>query len=125
MEESPAVIDQVPRDGRLRLAFLSAVVSLAAAFAASSAPIPLFNLYRAEEGFSNADISLTVVAYDLPTLAALLVMGRLSNHVGRRPTAIASLGLLALGCLVLLHVHHIGVLIAGRLLMGFGAGLAS
>ena len=125
MEDSPAVIDQVHRDGRLRLAFLSAVVSLAAAFAASSAPIPLFNLYRAEEGFSNADISLTVVAYDLPTLAALLVMGRLSNHVGRRSTAIASLGLLALGCLVLLNVHDIGTLLAGRVLMGLGAGLAS
>jgi hypothetical protein len=48
MEDSPAVIDQVHRDRRLRLAFLSAVVSLAAAFAASSAPIPLFNLYRAQ-----------------------------------------------------------------------------
>ena len=125
MEDSPAVIDQVHRDSRLRLAFLSAVVSLAAAFAASSAPIPLFNLYRAEEGFSNADISLTVVAYDLPTLAALLVMGRLSNYVGRRSTAIASLGLLALGCLVLLNVHAVGTLLAGRVLMGLGAGLAS
>lgn len=125
MEDSPAVTDQVHRDSRLRLAFLSAVVSLAAAFAASSAPIPLFNVYRAEEGFSNADISLTVVAYDLPTLAALLVMGRLSNHVGRRSTAIASLGLLALGCLVLLNVHDIGTLLAGRVLMGLGAGLAS
>ncbi|WUV21540.1 MFS transporter [Kribbella sp. NBC_01484] len=101
------------------------MVSLAAAFAASSAPIPLFNLYRAEEGFSNADISLTVVAYDLPTLAALLVMGRLSNHVGRRSTAIASLGLLALGCLLLLNVHDIGTLLAGRVLMSLGAGLAS
>ncbi|WP_432877065.1 hypothetical protein ACQPYH_27960 [Kribbella sp. CA-245084] len=44
------MIDQVHRDSRLRLAFLSAVVSLAAAFAASSAPIPPFNLYRAEDG---------------------------------------------------------------------------
>jgi hypothetical protein len=38
---------------------------------------------------------------------------------------IASLGLLLLGCLLLLNVHHIGILIAGRLLMGLGAGLAS
>jgi MFS family permease len=45
--------------------------------------------------------------------------------VGRRPPAIASLGLLVLGCLLLLNVHHIGILIAGRLLMGLGAGLAS
>lgn len=78
-----------------------------------------------EEGFTNADISLAVVAYDLPTLVALLVMGRLSNHLGRRPTSIASLGLLVLGCLLLLNVRDVGTLLAGRALLGLGAGLAS
>jgi MFS family permease len=125
MENLAPVINLVRRDRTLRLAFLSAVVSLAAAFAASAAPIPLFNTYRAEDGFTNADISLAVVAYDLPTLAALLVMGRLSNHLGRRRASIASLGLLLLGCLLLLNVHDVGTLLAGRLLMGLGAGLAS
>jgi MFS family permease len=109
----------------LRLAFVSAVVSLVTTFAAVGSTIPLFNIYRAEDGFTNADISLTVVAYSAATLGTLLVLGRLSNYVGRRPTALASLGLLVLGCLVLLSVHHIGILIAGRLLMGLGAGLAS
>jgi MFS family permease len=121
---APAV--NMTRRGRtLRLAFVSAVVSLVAVFAAVGSTIPLFNIYRAEDGFTNADISLTVVAYSAATLGTLLVLGRLSNYVGRRPTALASLGLLVLGCLVLLSVHHIGILIAGRLLMGFGAGLAS
>jgi MFS family permease len=87
--------------------------------------IPLFNIYRAENGFTNADITLTVVAYSIGTLGALLVLGRISNHVGRRPTAIASLALLVLGCLLLLNVHDLRMLIAGRLLMGVGAGLAS
>ena len=113
------------RGRALGLAFVSAVVSLMAVFAAVGATIPLFNIYRAEDGFTNAGISLTVVAYSAATLSTLLVLGRLSNHVGRRPTAIASLALLILACLLLLNVHHIGVLIAGRLLMGLGAGLAS
>src|SRR3954462_5244979 len=117
--------DQVRAGRRLQLAFLSAVVSLAAAFAAVGSTIPLFNIYRAEDGFTNADISMTVVAYSVGTIGTLLTLGRLSSHVGRRPTALASLGLLTLGCLVLLNVHHIGILIAGRLLMGFGTGLAS
>jgi MFS family permease len=121
---APAV--NMTHKGRtLRLAFVSAVVSLVATFAAVGSTIPLFNIYRAEDGFTNADISLTVVAYSAATLGTLLVLGRLSNYVGRRPTALASLGLLVLGCLVLLSVHHIGILIAGRLLMGLGAGLAS
>jgi MFS family permease len=49
-----------------------------------------------------------------------LVLGRLSNHLGRRLTAIASLLLLLLGCLLLLNVHDIGTL-----LVGAGTGLAS
>jgi hypothetical protein len=65
------------------------------------------------------------VAYSCATLTTLLALGRLSNHVGRRPTSMASLALLVLGCLLFLDVHVIGVLIAARLLMGLGAGLAS
>ncbi|WP_345613176.1 MFS transporter [Pseudonocardia adelaidensis] len=113
------------RDRTLRLAFASAVVSLVAAFAAVGSTIPLFNIYRAEDGFTNAGISMTVVAYSAATLTALVVLGRLSNHLGRRPTSIASLVLLLLGCVLLLNVHDIGILIAGRLLMGLGAGLGS
>ncbi|WP_202866296.1 MFS transporter [Kribbella turkmenica] len=119
------MIELAQRRSTFRLAFVSAVVSLVAAFVASAVPIPLYNTYRAEDRFTNADLSLTVVAYDLPTLAALLLMGRLSNHVGRRLTSVASLGLLLLGCLLLLNVHDIGILLAGRVLMGLGAGLAS
>ena len=125
MQNVAPVINLARRGRTLRLAFVSAVVSLVAAFAAVGSTIPLFNIYRAEDGFTNADISMTVVAYSAATLAALLVLGRLSNHLGRRPTSIASLGLLVLGCLLLLNVHDIGILIAGRLLMGLGAGLAS
>jgi MFS family permease len=109
----------------LRLAFISAVVSLVISYAAFAAPIPLFNTYRAEDHFSNAGISMTVVVYSLGTVIALLVLGRLPNHLGRRPTALATLGLLLLGCLLLLNVHQIGTLLGGRLLMGLGVGLAS
>ena len=113
------------RRGTRRLAFVSAVIALVAAFAAVGSTIPLFNVYRAEDGFTNAGISMTVVAYSIGTIGTLLVLGRLSNSVGRRPAALASLTLLVLGCVVLLDVHDIGVLIAGRLLMGLGAGMAS
>jgi hypothetical protein len=55
------VINQSHRGGMLRLAFLSAVVSLVVSFAAAAAPIPLYNMYRAEDGFTNAGISMAVV----------------------------------------------------------------
>ncbi|MEV4807242.1 hypothetical protein AB0K18_45215 [Nonomuraea sp. NPDC049421] len=66
------------------------MVSLVAVFAAVGSTIPLFNIYRAEDGLTDAGISLTVVAYSAATLSTLLVLGRVSNHVGRRPTAIAA-----------------------------------
>jgi MFS family permease len=97
MQNVAPVINQVSRGGTLRLAFSSAVVSLAAAFVAVGSTIPLFNIYRAEDGFTNAGISMTVVAYSAATLTTLLMTGRLSNHLGRRPTSIASLGLLVPG----------------------------
>ncbi|WP_431220153.1 MFS transporter [Leifsonia xyli] len=119
------MVHLVRQRGTLFLAFVSAVLGLLAAFAAVGSTIPLFNIYRAEDGFSNADISLTVVSYSIGTISTLLVFGRLSNFVGRRAAALISLGLLIAGCLVLLNVHEVWVLIAGRLLMGLGAGMAS
>lgn len=125
MHNTAPVTDRVSRVGTLQPAFFSAVVSLVAVFAAVGSTIPLFNVYRAENGFTNADISITVVAYSVATLATLLFLGRLSNHLGRRLTSITSLSLLLLGCLLLLDVHDIGILIVGRVMMGLGAGLAS
>src|SRR3954470_20341091 len=125
MHNVAPALDQVRAGRTLRLAFLSSVVSLASAFAAVGSTIPLFNIYRAEDGVTNVGISMTVVAYSIGTIGTLLILGRLSHHVGRPPAALADPGLLTLGCLVLLNVHQIGILIAGRLLMGLGAGLAS
>ena len=125
MNNVAPVINPAQRGATLQFAFVSAVLALAAVFVANAAPVPLYNVYRAEERFTNAGISLAVVAYSLGTIAALLVLGRVSNQLGRRRTAIASLSLLLLGCLLLLNVHTIGTLLAGRLLMGIGAGLAS
>lgn len=122
MQNAVGTVDRSPRN---RLAFVAAAVALVAAFVATAAPIPLFNTYRAEDGLSNADISLTVVAYSVGTVAALLVLGRISNHLGRRPTAFATLSVLLLGCLLLLNVHSVGMLVSARLLTGIGVGLAS
>lgn len=108
-----------------RLAFGSGVAALVFSFAANAAPVPLYNVYRNKDGLTNGAVSLAVVAYSFGTIAALLLLGRLSNHWGRRRTAIASVVLVVLGCLMLLQVHSTGTLVAARLLMGVGSGIAS
>jgi hypothetical protein len=44
MQNVAPVINQAHPGGMLRLAFLSAVVSLVVSFAAAAAPIPLYNI---------------------------------------------------------------------------------
>jgi MFS family permease len=107
------------------LGFVGASTSLVAVFAASGSPIPLYESYRRADGLSAADLSLTAVAYFAGAVLALLVLGRLSNHLGRRPVTLAALVLAGAGCLVLIEVHGTGTLVTGRVLQGLACGLAS
>lgn len=109
---------------RLR-AFLAATASLVMIFVASSAPVPIYNVYRAQNGVTNADLSLSVVAYFAGTILALVSLGRLTNHLGRKPVSLATLVIMAVGCLVLIHVDGLALLALGRFIMGVGVGLAS
>jgi MFS family permease len=107
------------------LAFVGATVSFAALFAASASPIPLYQTYREANGLTYADLSMTAVAYFAGTVSALLVLGRLSNHIGRRPVTLIALALSAIACLILLQVSSATPLILARLLLGLTCGLAS
>ncbi|HEV7807036.1 MAG TPA: MFS transporter, partial [Solirubrobacteraceae bacterium] len=108
-----------------RIGFVGAAFSLVAIFAASASPIPLYELYHRADRLSHGDLALTAVAYFVAVMAALVVLGRLSNHLGRRPVALAALAVTAAGTLVLTEVHSVAPLIAGRVLQGIGCGLAS
>lgn len=108
-----------------RFGFIAASLSLVAAFAASATPIPLYGVYRATDGLSYGDLSLTAVSYFSGAVVALLMFGRLSNHFGRRPVILLSLGLSATACLILLDVPNVTPLIEARVLQGLSCGLAS
>ncbi len=120
----PATAPYAPSP-RLGRAFAASVAALTATFLTTASPIPLYNTYRAEQGLSNADITLTVVTYFGGSILTLLLLTRFSNHLGRKPVAIATMAVLAAGLVVLLDVRALGVLLLGRFLMGVGAGLAS
>jgi MFS family permease len=87
--------------------------------------VPLYNTYRAEDGVTSSGLALTTVVYLATTAVALLTTGRLSDHLGRRPVAIGAVLVAAAGCVILLNVHDLGVLMAGRVLQGIGCGVAS
>jgi len=94
-------------------------------FAASATPIPLYDVYRRTEGLTYGDLSLTAVVYFIGAITALLVFGRISNHLGRKPVTFLAFGLAAAACIILLDVNGALPLIVARLLLGLSCGLAS
>ncbi|NAZ88494.1 MFS transporter, partial [Kineococcus indalonis] len=105
--------------------FAAASAALVLVFVSAGTPIPLYNSYRAQDGLTNADLSVVTVVYLAAAALSLLVLGRLSDHLGRRPVGVGALVSSALGLLVLLGVDGVGALAAGRLLQGLATGLAS
>lgn len=94
-------------------------------FVSAGTPIPLYNLYRAEDGLTTADLTVVTAAYLVAAAVSLLVLGRLSDHLGRRAVGVAALVSTALGLVVLLGVDSVVPLAVGRLLQGLATGLAS
>ncbi|MGJ7581495.1 MFS transporter [Variovorax sp. RHLX14] len=113
--------------GRLSpVAAFALVVTLVVAFlAASSAPSPLYALYRETWHFSAFTLTLVFGSYAFALLAALLVFGALSDHLGRRTVVLAAL-VLEIGALALFwSAESVGSLIAARVLQGVATGMAT
>ncbi len=67
------------------------LASITVSFLAGSlAPTPLYPVYQAEWGFSALTTTEIFGVYALALLGSLLVAGRLSDHVGRRPVLIVA-----------------------------------
>ena len=94
-------------------------------FMTSGTPISLFNLYRVENGLTNADLGVVSLAYFISAAVALLMFGRLSNHIGRKPMALIAIGCCALSCILLMLMTDVTLLFAARLLQGFACGVAT
>src|SRR5215210_1237800 len=91
----------------LGAAFLAAAFSLIFAFAAAGTPIPLYNTYRAEDGITNAHLGNVSVGYFVAAATSLLVFGRLSSHLGRRPVALTALTSAMASCLILVGMRGV------------------
>jgi len=108
-----------------RLAFVTAAIALAAFFVAAGAPTPLLPRYQAEWDFSPSLVTLAFGIYAVALLASLLVVGSLSDHLGRRPLLIASLAVELASMAMFLFAPSIGWIIAARVLQGVATGAAT
>ncbi|HEV8174916.1 MAG TPA: MFS transporter, partial [Actinoplanes sp.] len=97
---------QRPAEKRKRLSRPVAFAAIAAIFvtftAASAAPSPLYVVYQRQWGFSATTLTVIFAVYVAGLLAALLVLGALSDHVGRRPVLGAAIALEAVSLVLFL-----------------------
>lgn len=92
--------------------------------AGSAAPTPLYAVYREAWGFSPTMLTVAFGIYALAVLIALLVAGRLSDYIGRRPVLIAATLLQAVVMALFATAHGLNDLLIGRVLQGISAGAA-
>lgn len=93
--------------------------------AASSAPTPLYSLYRESWGFSATTLTVIFGVYAISLLLALLVLGSISDHIGRRPVIVGALLLNVLAMVLFIMAHSVSMLIAARVLQGLATGAAT
>ena len=111
-----------------RLSHPVAFAAIAAVFvtfaAASAAPSPLYVVYQHLWGFSAITLTVVFAVYVAGLIGALLTLGALSDHIGRRPVLAAAIALEATSLALFLTAGDVTVLLVARLLQGIATGAA-
>lgn len=117
---APPVQEETGSIGRLAL-LASIVISF---LAASAAPTPLYEHYSAVWHGTALTTTEAFGVYAGSVLVGLLLLGELSNHVGRRPVLLVALGLQAVAVILFATAGSYEPLFVGRVVQGIAAGAA-
>jgi MFS family permease len=128
----PEVVPLEPEIGRagrtnslsrpIAFAAITAIFVLFAA--AASAPTPLYVVYQRQWGFSDTTLTVIFAVYVLGLIGSLLVLGGLSDHVGRRPLLAAAIALEGAAFVLFLFAGGVTVLLLARVVQGIATGIA-
>jgi MFS family permease len=88
-------------------------------------PVPLYVLYEKQMGFGALGVTVVFAAYVLGTLAVLVALGDLSDHIGRKKVLALAALCAAISSGVFLAASGIGELIVARIVSGMAAGFAT
>lgn len=99
----------------------SIIVSL---LAASSAPTPLYAVYQGEWGFSPITTTVVFGVYAVAVLVSLLIFGKISDHIGRKPVLFVALAAQAVAMVVFATAGGVDILMVGRVIQGVATGAA-
>jgi len=77
--------------------------------AGGTLPIPLYRLYERQMGFGPLGVTIVFAAYVAGTLAALLTVGDLSDHVGRRKVLAIGVACAAVSATLFVAAHVVSM----------------
>lgn len=92
--------------------------------AAASAPTPLYVVYQRQWAFSDTTLTVIFAVYVLGLIGSLLVLGGLSDHVGRRPLLAAAIVLEGVAFVLFIIAGGVTVLLLARTVQGIATGIA-
>ncbi|MYW04060.1 MFS transporter [Streptomyces sp. SID3343] len=106
-------------------AFPGVAAILVLFLAASSAPSPLYVVYQRQWHFTAWVLTVVFALYVFGLLGSLLVVGALSDHLGRRPVLAAAIALEVVALALFLVAGNVLVLSVARVLQGIATGAAT
>lgn len=122
---SPAPDASTRADVAYPSALIFHAVTLITVFAGAGAPTPLYKIYQEQWHTSPLMITFIFGIYAVSLLAALLIAGSISDHVGRKPTIFVALLLQIATMAVFINADGATTLIAARIVQGFATGIAA
>ena len=103
--------------------FLATTYAFWATMVGTTLPTPLYSLYQRRFGFSELMITVIFATYAAGVIAALLLLGRLSDQVGRRWVLALGLSASALSAVPFPLAQGLPLLLVGRVISGLSAGI--
>ncbi len=107
------------------VAFAGSALAFAGLYVAAGAPTPLLTQLQHEWAFPEWVLTIAFAIYAFGLLASLLVVGALSDFVGRRPVLLGALALELVAMLIFVFAPDIGWVITARALQGIATGAAT
>ena len=107
---------------RLAYALVAGVIGLC--LFASGTPSPLYGTYRELWGFSPLVLTLVYATYAFGVLASLILAGKVSDELGRRPVLVLALSGLMASTVLFMLADSVAWLFVARGLQGVATGLA-
>ncbi|MEU2014122.1 MFS transporter, partial [Nocardia sp. NPDC019302] len=92
------------------------------ALGVSGVPAPLYGIYQKQWHLSPLTTTIVFAVYAVAALGAVLVSGRISDVVGRKPVLLGAFATMVAGLLVFVLADSVPMLLLARALHGIAVG---